>query len=194
MFAGGRGGAVPLRHDARSSRFCLRVLLHHAELLFDCGLERLFAGNITGYNHPGSNHLFPSHCARPGPGHQYGTRASHHMHSLSTSNKVNTTQKLCSVFLVPSPNYVGKSNVLAAWWVGSKHGRLNLQTWNPLRHADRHGMRAKEISVVTVSKLGNSSGEWLRTEHTPVTEPETAKHDTSQRCIPCQFQMGRVPL
>ena len=35
-------------------------------------------------------------------------------------------------------------------------------------------MRANEISVVTVSKLGNSSGEWLRTEDTPVTEPETA--------------------
>ena len=59
-------------------------------------------------------------------------------------------------------------------------------------------MRAKEISVVTVSKLGNSSGELLRTEHTPVTEPETAKHErpepmqvglTSQRCILCQFQM-----
>ena len=39
---------------------------------------------------------------------------------------------------------------------------------------------------------------WLRAEHIPVTEPETAKHEssapilvglTSQSCIPCQFQM-----
>ena len=59
-------------------------------------------------------------------------------------------------------------------------------------------MRAKDISVVTMSKLGNSSGEWLRTEHTPETEPKTAKHEssepirvglTSQSCIPCQFQI-----
>ena len=54
------------------------------------------------------------------------------------------------------------------------------------------------FSIVKVSKLGNSPGEWLRTEHTPVTEPETSKHEssesirvgfTSQSCIPCQFQM-----
>ena len=64
---------------------------------------------------------------------------------------------------------------------------------------DRHGIRAKERSVVTASKLCNSSGEWLQTEHTPVTEPEAAKHEssealrvglTTQSCIPCQFQMG----
>ena len=59
-------------------------------------------------------------------------------------------------------------------------------------------MRAKERSVVTWSRHGNSSGEWLQTEHTPVTEPETPKHEssvpvqirlTSQSENPYQFQM-----
>ena len=45
-------------------------------------------------------------------------------------------------------------------------------------HAGRHGMRAKERSVITWHRHGNSSGEWLQTERTPVTEPE-AKRESS---------------
>ena len=64
-------------------------------------------------------------------------------------------------------------------------------------------MRAKEISVVTASKLGNSSGYWLRIEHTPVTEPETAKHESSEpirvgthesKLYTVPVSDGRVPL
>jgi len=40
-------------------------------------------------------------------------------------------------------------------------------------------LRDMERSVVTWSRRGNSTGEWVQTEHSPVTEPE-AKHESSE--------------
>ena len=74
---------------------------------------------------------------------------------------------LCVNFLVERVQHFS-----AAWKVGSKHNRLNLQTWSSsvTCGSPRHACQGWTQRSNSTSKHGNGCGVWL---HTPVTEPKS---------------------